>query len=123
MGLCNSPDIFQEKMSELMQGLHFCQAYIDDLLVLSKQGGFKQHLINLEKVLTRLQQAGLKVNISKSHLCQTQLKYLQYIINRQGVKPCMDKVQSILNIDKPKNRRALRSFLGLVNYYRDMWPR
>jgi hypothetical protein len=35
MGLCNSPDIFQEKISELMAGLEFCRAYIDDLLIVS----------------------------------------------------------------------------------------
>src|SRR5687768_3572210 len=34
MGLCNSPDIFQEKMSELMTGLEFAQAYLDDLLII-----------------------------------------------------------------------------------------
>ena len=36
MGLCNSPDIFQEKMSELMQDLDFVRTYIDNLLVLTK---------------------------------------------------------------------------------------
>jgi len=36
MGLCNSPDIFQEKMSELMDGLAFVRTYIDDLLCLTK---------------------------------------------------------------------------------------
>jgi hypothetical protein len=58
MGLRNSPDIFQEKMSELMQGLEFARAYIDDLLVVT-QGDFTQHLDHLEKVLTRLAAAGL----------------------------------------------------------------
>jgi len=43
MGLCNSPDIFQEKMSELMDGLAFVQTYIDDLLCLTK-GTFSDHL-------------------------------------------------------------------------------
>jgi hypothetical protein len=33
MGLCNSPDIFQEKMSELIYGLEFARAYLDDVLV------------------------------------------------------------------------------------------
>ena len=46
MGLCNSPDIFEEKMSELMQGLEFARAYIDDLLVVSK-GDFATHLEHL----------------------------------------------------------------------------
>ena len=47
MGLCNNPDIFQEKMSELMQGLEFTRAYIDDLLVITT-GRFNEHLNNLE---------------------------------------------------------------------------
>jgi hypothetical protein len=51
MGLCNSPDIFQEKMSDLMQDLEFARAYIDDLLIISA-GDFNQHLTHLEEVLS-----------------------------------------------------------------------
>jgi Reverse transcriptase (RNA-dependent DNA polymerase) len=65
MELCNSPDIFQEKMSELMAGLDFIRAYIDDLLVITK-GSYIEHLNKLEVVLTRLQDTGLKVNANKS---------------------------------------------------------
>jgi hypothetical protein len=50
MGLCNSPDIFQEKMSELMEGLDFIQTYIDDLLVITKES-FDDHLEKLDLVL------------------------------------------------------------------------
>ena len=42
MGLCNSPDIFQEKMNELFSGLDYVRAYIDDLLIITK-GSFKDH--------------------------------------------------------------------------------
>jgi hypothetical protein len=65
MGLCNSPDIFQEKMSELMIGLEFARAYINDLLVVSKRN-FETHVLHLKQVLTKLPQAGLKINASKS---------------------------------------------------------
>ena len=65
MGLCNSPDIFQEKMSELMEGLEFVRTYIDDLLCLTK-GSYEDHLEKLDSVFTRLAQAGLKVNAKKS---------------------------------------------------------
>ena len=122
MGLCNSPDIFQEKMSELMIGLEFARAYIDDLLIISKTS-FEEHLEHLEKVLTRLQEAGLKVNASKSAFCKPELTYLGYVINRQGIQPSMKKVQAILNIKKPTSRKELRGFIGMVNYYRDMWPK
>jgi hypothetical protein len=42
MGLCNSLDKFQEKMSELMEGLQFVRTYIDDLLVITN-GLFEDH--------------------------------------------------------------------------------
>ena len=77
MGLCNSPDIFQEKMSELMIGLEFARAYIDDLLVITT-GPFDNHLADLEKVLSRLSEAGLKVNTTKSFFGRTELEYLGY---------------------------------------------
>ena len=106
MGLCNSPDIFQEKMSELMQGLEFARAYIDDLLVVSK-GGFETHLEHLERVFTRLAEAGLKINASKSHFCCDELEYLGYLINRKGVRPTMKKVEAISKIATPTTRKQL----------------
>ena len=121
MGLCNSPDIFREKMNDLMQDLEFARAYIDDLLIISK-GDFTVHLNHLEKVLTKLSTAGLKVNATKSHFCTSELEYLGYIINRQGIKPNTKKVDAILQMQLPKTRRDLRKFIGMVNYYRDMWP-
>ena len=39
MGLWNSPDIFQEKMSELFVGLDTVHVYIDDLLHVTKSLG------------------------------------------------------------------------------------
>jgi Reverse transcriptase (RNA-dependent DNA polymerase) len=97
MGLYNSPDIFQEKMSELMFGLEFARAYIDDLLVDSKDS-FENHLEHLEEVLPRLASAGLKVNVTKSHFCRDELEYLGYFINRKGVRPTMKKVEATMKI-------------------------
>ena len=90
MGLCNSPDIFQEKMSNLMADLDYVTAYIDDLLVVT-QGDFNLHLEHLEKVFTRLGEAGLKINATKSTFCTDELEYLGYLINREGVKPTLKK--------------------------------
>jgi len=122
MGLCNSPDIFQEKMSELMHDLEFARAYLDDILVISK-GTFMEHLEHIEQVLTRLSEAGLKVNISKSTFCKHELEYLGYYITRKGVQPITRKVEAILKIAPPTKRKEVRSFLGMVNFYRDMWPK
>jgi hypothetical protein len=45
---------------ELMSGLEFAWAYLDDLLIFSTEKGFNKHLEKLELVLTQLQEAGLK---------------------------------------------------------------
>jgi hypothetical protein len=76
MGLSVSPDIFQGKMSELMAGLDFARAYLDDLFIISTEKGFDKHLEKLEKVLTRLSEAGLKINAVKSFFGRTNLEYL-----------------------------------------------
>ena len=122
MGLCNSPDIFQEKMGELMHDLEFTRAYIDDLLVIST-GSFQDHLTKLEQVFIRLVKAGLKVNASKSSFCADSLEYLGYWISKEGIKPLNKKVEAINNLSVPKTKRQLRRFLGMINHYRDMWVR
>jgi predicted nucleotidyltransferase len=63
-------------MSELMSGLEFAWAYLDDLLILSTEKGFEKDLEKLKLVLTRLQEAGLKINAVKSFFAQTNLEYL-----------------------------------------------
>jgi len=123
MGLCNSPDIFQEKMSSLFHDLENVRAYIDDLLVLGT-GTWEEHLVQLEEVLTRLQKAGLKVNAKKSFFGRHELEYLGYWITREGVMPIPKKVQAILNSFAIKKIRLscqrqfnLEQYTGITMYY------
>jgi hypothetical protein len=50
MGIAGSPDIFQGKMSELMKSLEYVQAYLHDLLCISRNS-LQDHLGKLDKVL------------------------------------------------------------------------
>ena len=122
MGVAGSPDIFQAKMSELMIDLEFVRTYLDDLLTITKST-LSDHLDKLRKVLTRLREAGLKVNADKSKFCAHEVEYLGYILTRDGIKPQSNKVEAILAIQPPTNVKELRRFLGMVQYYRDMWMR
>jgi hypothetical protein len=122
MGIAGSPDIFQSKMSELMENLEYVRAYLDDLLCISRSS-LEDHLSKLEEVLRRLCEAGLKVNANKSTFCALEIEYLGYTLTRDGIKPQSNKVQAILAIQPPKNVRELKHFLGIVQYYRDLWAR
>jgi hypothetical protein len=120
IGLSNSPDIFQEKISDLMSGLDFIRAYIDDILIISSST-WDDHLNKFDKVFSRLSDAGLKVNAKKPFFGKPELEYLGFWITREGIRPVAQKVEAFLNIAPPTNRKELRRFIGLVNYYRDMW--
>ena len=94
MGLCNSPDIFQEKMSELFVGLDTVRVYIDEILHVTK-GSWTEHLSILEEMFPRLQKSGIKVNASKSCFGAQKFDYLGYHVTRDGVMPIPKKVEAI----------------------------
>ena len=73
--------------------------------------------------MERIQQAGLKVNPQKSFFAQPELEHLGYWITREGIMPTPQKVKAIQKIAVPTKKKQLRSFIGMVNYYRDMWIR
>ena len=120
MGLCNSPDIFQEKMSELFIGLDTVRVYIDDLLHVTK-GSWTEHLSILKEMFTRLQKAGLKFNIRKSCFGAHKFDYLGSHVTHDGVMPIRNKVEAIQALAIPKTRKQLRQFIRMISFYRDMW--
>ena len=122
MGLCSSPDIFQENMSELFVGLDTVRVYINDLCML-KKGPWTEYLTVLEEMFTRLHKAGFKINVSKSCLGAHKFDYLGYHVTRDGVMPIPKKVQAIQSLTVPKTRKQLRQFIGMINFYRDMWQK
>jgi hypothetical protein len=122
MGIAGSLDIFQGKMLELMESLEYVRAYLDDLLCISKLS-LEDHLEKLEKVLRRLCDAGLKVNAAKLTFCALEIEYLGYVLTRDGIKPQSNKVRAILAIKPPTGVKQLRLFLGMVQYYHDLWAR
>jgi hypothetical protein len=77
----------------------------------------------METVLTRLRDTRLKVNAAKSSFCAHEIEYLGSILIREGIKPQPKKVQAILVLSLPNIVKELRHFLGMVQYYQDMWVR
>ena len=122
MGLIISADVFQREMTKLFSGLDYVMVYIDDVLVVTK-GTYQDHLEKLKTVLERMRSKGIQLEPKKSYFCQTQVEYLGYLITREGLKPQQEKVNAIVNMAMPKTVKQLRGFVGLVNFYRDLWKK
>ncbi len=102
--------------------MEYVKAYLYDLLCISKLS-HEDHLEKLDEVLRQLCNVGLQVNAAKSTFCALEIEYLGYILTRDGIEPRSNKVQAILVIKPPTGVKQLRHFLGMVQYYRNLWAR
>lgn len=119
-GVASSPGIFQRTMDNLFQNLPHVAVYLDDILVTGSTE--EEHLQNLDQVLKRISEAGMRLKRSKCVFQAQSVTYLGHRISAQGLSPVEEKVRVIKEAPSPKNVAELRSFLGLVNYYGKFLP-
>ena len=120
-GLCGAPATFQRMMDHVTQGMgKFTSAYLDDLIVFSKT--WEDHLVHLQTVLSRLQTLGLTANSSKCQFAMTECIYLGHIVGNGVVKPERGKLLAVTQFPLPTTKTQVRSFLGLLGYYRRFIP-
>jgi hypothetical protein len=121
MGLIVASDVFQYAMSSLFQDkAEVVKIYMDDIIVLG-QGTFEEHLADVDMVLQRLREMGMQVNPRKTEWMKDQVEYLGFTITREGIKPQSKKIDSILAIKTPTNQKDVRRFVGMVNFYKDLY--
>ncbi|BHF84632.1 hypothetical protein SprV_0902778300 [Sparganum proliferum] len=119
-GLRNAAQTFQRFIDRVLRGLPFVYAYIDDLLVASRNA--EEHKENLALVFDRLDQFGVVIDPSKCVLGVPSLDFLGHHVDAQGLRPLSSKVEAIRDFPPPTSKRQLQRFLGMVNFYRRFLP-
>lgn len=114
-GLASGPAVFQMAMDKMLQGLSGVICFIDDVLVVGKNS--EEHLQNLNKVLQRFRERGVRLKQSKCKFMQTSVTFLGYRMDEDGIHPTEDKIRAIQEAPRPRNVSELRAWIGLVNYY------
>jgi hypothetical protein len=117
-GLTNAPAYFMYMMNKVfMEYLDkFVVVFIDDILVFSQNE--EEHEEHLRLVLQKLQEHQLYAKFSKYDFWLKEVSVLGLIITDGGIAVDPSKVQDVLNWNPPKNVPEIKSFLGLVGYYR-----
>lgn len=120
-GLRNAAQTFQRFIDQVLRGLTFCFAYLDDILVASTSD--VEHEAHLSQLFQRLKSHGIVINAEKCCFGQPSVDFLGHRIDATGITPLPAKSQAIRDFPMPTTRRKLRQFLGLVNFYRRFVPR
>ena len=114
-GVASAPAIFQQIMDQILPKLPHVVCFIDDILVSGRSEA--EHLANLDAVVGKLQQYGLRLKLKKCKFFEKSVEYLGQIVSKEGIHPSQKKIEAILKVDPPEDQTQLRSFLGMVNHY------
>ena len=96
-------------------------AYIDDLEV-DTATSFPQHICELKQVLERLRECKLNARPSKCKLAMSTVDSVGHRVGGDRIQPRKALVQTIIEYPRPQTKKQVRSFLGLVGYYRKFIP-
>ncbi|KAL9252827.1 Retrovirus-related Pol polyprotein from transposon 17.6-like protein [Drosera capensis] len=117
-GLTNAPATFCTLMNKVFQPFldQFVVVYFDDIVVYSK--ALEDHVEHLRQVFQVLRENELYVKREKCSFAQEETTFLGHVVGEGRIMMDKSKVRAIQEWEPPKKVSELRSFLGLMNYYR-----
>ena len=99
-GVNSAAEIFQESIRQALNDLNGVFNFSDDILVYGQNKA--DHDSNLKNVFQRLREKNLTLNANKFKFRQTSIEFLGHIFTAEGMNPCPNKLQDIINIQPPK---------------------
>ena len=98
----------------MFDSIEGCEKIMDDILVWGATE--EEHDERVVRVLNRAREINLKLKKEKTKIKCTTVDYMGHKITSEGLKPDPEKVQAILQMPTPKDKKDLQRFLGMVQY-------
>jgi hypothetical protein len=117
-GLTSVPAVFMDTVNRVFHDYldKFIIVFIDDIFIYSRMS--EEHEKHLRKALERLRREKLYVKLEKCEFWLNSMSFLKHVISSEGVTVDPEKVKVMVKWTRPTSVFKIRSFLGLVGYYR-----
>jgi hypothetical protein len=120
-GVRNGPSTQQAFLTDVLEGLgQQYGGYIDDMRASSKTD--LDHICDLKRLFMRLLEKRVSLNLDKCDFFKTSIKFMGYIVSRDGIRPDPNRLKALKVLESPKNRSDLQSVLGMLGFCRKFIP-
>ena len=114
-GLVDMPATFQKTIDKTLEAISSKFSFLDDKLVIIK-GTIKEHELELDKILQKLDLEGLAISLQKCEIAKNTIEWLGFTITPTGITPLVTKTEAIMKLDNPKTLKQFRLFLGSLHH-------
>ena len=117
-GLTNAQVAYMDLMYRVFKPYldQFIIVFVDDILIYSQSEW--EHEYHPRIVLQLLRDHQLYAKFNKCEFWLTEVRFLGHVVSTSGVSVDPEKVEAVMSWERPKSVFEIRSFLGLVGYYR-----
>jgi Reverse transcriptase (RNA-dependent DNA polymerase) len=98
----------------------FRYPFVDDMSVCSET--WTQHVSHRRSFLSEIRKSGLTLSLKKCSLAQNEVRFVDHIIGSGRHRPDEEKLATISDLAKPKNKKDIRKMIGFFNYFHSCVP-
>ncbi|UYV69820.1 K02A2.6-like [Cordylochernes scorpioides] len=113
-GLNISAQIFVEMMTNIFKNSFRNVTYVDDLLIYADS--IEEHNEKLKGILEIARRNNIKFDLTKAQICKKEVSFVGHMISKNGIDPEPNKVDKVINLKKPEDKKSLQRIMGLYNY-------
>ena len=118
--MVNSGATLVRGLRKILEGMPGVGSYIDNIVIYSDS--WEDHIRTLKELFGRLRKARITARPTQCLLGASRMEFLGHQVGGDVITPSRDNLEKVRNTPCPTTKKQVRSFLGLIGYYRDHIP-
>ena len=118
-GISSASEVLQKRNQETFGDIQGVHVIADDIIIATND---KDHDETVRKVMERAREKKVRFSKDKVQHRVPVVHYMGNLVSSEGLKPDKEKVKAIVEMPKPKDKKALQRLLGMVKYLAQYIP-